>query len=228
MTVHEAIERYRSTPRVMDERLTAVLRNHEGVEGCLFNLAGLAGLALMAVAALATLLSHRGWTCFGFVAAFVSLSLLALRRGSRQRAEARRRALETALVHGPLMLAYVVQAQPGLFAPGDRVLRAVLLYSRDDAHRLDLAYGARALERVRALHDAPDPGELLRPVWNFVQVDGTLGRVKLERPAAEDDATWVEAAMANPDFLPDRRLPEDGVLVCVWSDLRDALVVIGP
>lgn len=228
MTVHEVIERYRATPRVMDERLTAVLRNHEGVEGCLFNLAGLLGLAAMALGALVSLLAHRGWTCFGLLAALVSLSLLALRRRSRMRAEARRVALETALTHGPLLLAYVAQAQPELFAPSDRVLRAVLVYSRDEGHRLDLGYGAEALARVRALRDAPDPGEHLRAVWTFMQTEGSLGRAQLPEPVAGDDATWVEAAMANPDFLPDRRLPDDGVLVCVWSDLRDALVVIGP
>lgn len=199
--------RYEATPRTLDTDLQRMAR---GDRGCLGDaLAGLGGLAIIVFGVLAS---------FGLVGwGFMSAGALLLVTGFLMSAAATARSgplRRKALTEGPLVLARVVQSDAALYAPGDAVLPARVVFAATPARRWDGSFLRELGQRLQQLHRAEVTPADQAAVAAVLRDANRVETVRLPPSLAGAEEAYVAVVAVDPRRLPGRRL-EDGELTLI-------------
>ena len=125
------------------------------------------------------------------------------------------------LQEGPLVLGRIVQGHTRLYSPGVERGLASVVFSRDEAHRMDDLYLKDVAKRIRSAKESDSPADDLVDVVALVKQ--SAGRpICLPKSVANDGDTWIGIVDVNPERLPENKVvgqkipllvsPEDGLV----------------
>lgn len=199
-------QRYEATPRTLDDELMRMAR---GDRGCLGDaLAGAGGVGMVVFGVLASF-EVLGW---GFMIASMLLLVTGFMLSAAATAKSaplRRRAV----TEGPLVLARVVQGDPGLYEPGDAVLPARVVYSASPTRRFDRGFLQEVGQRLQALarKDTPPPEQA--NAWAVLREPNRVETVRLDARLAGEADVYLSVVTVDQRRLPGKRVEGEVTLI---------------
>ncbi|MEE2786367.1 MAG: hypothetical protein VX589_03445 [Myxococcota bacterium] len=106
---------------------------------------------------------------------------------------------------GPFVLGRVVHGETRLYSQGSEPGLASVVFSTDDAHRLDELYLRDVAKRIRSAKESTSPADELMPAVTLV--NSAAGQpVRLPNSVAADGSTWLGVVKINPERLPQNKV----------------------